>query len=575
MTFTNFRWQPPKFAGDWRADERLLSRAISDYWLSLEKKGALNITLPDLPNFNLVNVEDYVNPDATDHTIGIQAAATQLIANGGGVLWFKPGKTYTVFTSGNATAINLTGLKGVTILGNGCTIDSAQTSPSNGAVFINVTQATDVAVDGFNFRGGNASLLATGEQFIYGYQTTNLSLTNCDIRDCIQGVYLDGQGTYSRGLVVDNCYFNRAYYPVNFYRVIGARLRYASVRGGRCLAVGSPAHNLDCDIYSEQEGSFSDAIFSIDCDSAESVAVDGNTISNVRLNYYTPGRHSDATDQDADEALIAFNLNQIDNGLGAVTSTAGHFRNIDVNFCVDAVDAEAPRNILTFRRYIVLESITGDGTSRVHTIRNFKISGSMLNGDDLTDSGIKLFPVTTIGGVAMNWTGDLIEGISLRDLHIKGAPTTDAIYVNGQGAVAGKNFVFADNVQVDGSITLANTSGAVIAGIPITTTPTPTAGSGTFTTVSASIKHTRFGNRVFYAATVTITTNGTAAGFVKLALPSTPATACGAGGYESSVSAKGLTALAGTDGFLYIRFYDSTYPGVDGAVLLVNGHYDT
>lgn len=105
------------------------------------------------------------------------------------------------------------------------------------------------------------------------------------------------------------------------------------------------------------------------------------------------------------------------------------------------------------------------------------------------------------------------------------------------------------------------------------TTPTPTASSGTFTTVAAAVKATKTGDRVSFTATVTITTNGTAAGVVLVPLPYTPAENSGCGGAEVAATGAGLAAIAQTDGNLYIRSYDGTYPGADGRTLTVTGSY--
>lgn len=107
-----------------------------------------------------------------------------------------------------------------------------------------------------------------------------------------------------------------------------------------------------------------------------------------------------------------------------------------------------------------------------------------------------------------------------------------------------------------------------------TTTPTPTSGTGTFTSVSATIKSTDIGNRTFFTLNVSIVTNGTAATNVKVALPSTPATVGGCGGRETNSTGKGLSCLINTDGFIYISFYDGTYPGANGYMLSVNSQYD-
>lgn len=107
----------------------------------------------------------------------------------------------------------------------------------------------------------------------------------------------------------------------------------------------------------------------------------------------------------------------------------------------------------------------------------------------------------------------------------------------------------------------------------VATTPTATATVGVFTTVAVALKYANGGNRVFFNAAVTITTNGTAAGAVKVPLPFTPLEITSISGVETGVTGLSLAAYVHTDGNAYIRLYDGTYPGAGGRVLSIAGHY--
>lgn len=101
------------------------------------------------------------------------------------------------------------------------------------------------------------------------------------------------------------------------------------------------------------------------------------------------------------------------------------------------------------------------------------------------------------------------------------------------------------------------------------TTPTPTAGSGSFTSVSAAVDGALInGNFFVFDCLVTVTTNGTAGTYIKVALPVTPARQSGIGGICSTGA---IAGYAGTDGLLYIYKYDLTYPGVSGTTIAVSG----
>jgi hypothetical protein len=110
-------------------------------------------------------------------------------------------------------------------------------------------------------------------------------------------------------------------------------------------------------------------------------------------------------------------------------------------------------------------------------------------------------------------------------------------------------------------------------------TPTVTAAPGTsFTTVSATGAYQTIGKNVFFTATVTITANGSAAGYVSVSLP-------------SGITASGTAVLSGREEAYYgkllqgyitngattvdILNYDNTYPGGTGYVLTVSGTFQS
>lgn len=108
-----------------------------------------------------------------------------------------------------------------------------------------------------------------------------------------------------------------------------------------------------------------------------------------------------------------------------------------------------------------------------------------------------------------------------------------------------------------------------------TWTPTITAGSGTITTAAASATAYQLHGRVCtWRATITITTNGTGAGAVKMTLPMTAALANVGVGRET-VNTGALLSVTGSAGSATVDIskYDNTYPGANGAVLEVGGQF--
>lgn len=111
------------------------------------------------------------------------------------------------------------------------------------------------------------------------------------------------------------------------------------------------------------------------------------------------------------------------------------------------------------------------------------------------------------------------------------------------------------------------------------TTPTVTAFSGSFTSASATCRHKQIGKLVHFAMSVTITTNGTAAGYVQATLP----VAAIAGGFKQVMAGKetgvigfGLAGQinSGSSALIIVKNSDGTYPGANGHILEVTGTYE-
>jgi hypothetical protein len=103
-------------------------------------------------------------------------------------------------------------------------------------------------------------------------------------------------------------------------------------------------------------------------------------------------------------------------------------------------------------------------------------------------------------------------------------------------------------------------------------TPTLACASGTLTTASAAGRSKAIGKTTSINIIVTITTNGTCAGFVAVGLPVTSNNAAILSGRENAVTGKMLQgiAAAGAASFALLN-YDGTYPGANGATFIVTG----
>jgi hypothetical protein len=103
-------------------------------------------------------------------------------------------------------------------------------------------------------------------------------------------------------------------------------------------------------------------------------------------------------------------------------------------------------------------------------------------------------------------------------------------------------------------------------------TPVITASAGAFTTVSASGHYSVANGVCSFTATITITTNGTASGYVVMSLPvqrTHDFAVCG----RASVSSKQLQGVSVAGDNIAVLNYDGGYPGSDGESLIVSGQY--
>ena len=98
------------------------------------------------------------------------------------------------------------------------------------------------------------------------------------------------------------------------------------------------------------------------------------------------------------------------------------------------------------------------------------------------------------------------------------------------------------------------------------TNPSITASTGTFTSVSCTLDYVKVGKHVSCSFSITVTTNGTAAGVIKLPLPfAATAARYGGGGYSSG--GHGLAISPFDASTAAITKYDGTYGAATGQTL--------
>lgn len=153
---------------------------------------------------------------------------------------------------------------------------------------------------------------------------------------------------------------------------------------------------------------------------------------------------------------------------------------------------------------------------------------------------------------------------------------------NGDGASGNPTLALPQNIHTGASPTFAGLTlssalsvangGTGDTGTAWTSyTPTVSAGSGTFTSVSATVNYKCVGKTCFIRGSVTITTNGTAAQYIRLSLPAavTPI-ATQSGGARIQQTSQTVTLGMTTEPAAYLHLYDGTYPGASGRIIDFN-----
>lgn len=108
-------------------------------------------------------------------------------------------------------------------------------------------------------------------------------------------------------------------------------------------------------------------------------------------------------------------------------------------------------------------------------------------------------------------------------------------------------------------------------------TPTVTSSGGAITTVGAvSGTYMRVGRTIIWQAILNITTNGTGSGSIRSTAPAAASASVlyAGSGTEHGVANKSLNCIFVSTTSIQILFYDGTYPGANGAQMVVGGVYE-
>ncbi len=404
----------------------------------------------------VVSVKDFGT-----NTAALLAAVTYINSIGGGDLKLEQGRNYSVDWSSNAANLLVfTNCKNVRIIGNGATITCTNSSGSGKVIFQGVN-CSGFEIESLNIVGSLGALSSSnGGEVVCNVMsgTQNVVLRNITASGCyrffgsnlMSGAFDSAVRDPSpcSGIFIENINILTVYYGFYFgFSGNDAVVRGVVARNTGRVYYNANASNHDVWIDGAHGGPFTDCLIS--CQSDSGYSADQNTIENVKLNYSTLGRYAGSGNQSAYEALVAFDFTIV-----SVAAATGFIRNVDVCLNAEAVATNQTANLVVFRKYYnngssnVVDTVGGRG----HNLKRVVITGQARGCSNLTDSGIVL--CATQG--SMNWAGDVINGVVVRDFNITGTPPTNALLVNGAGGSVNTQTFSLENVVVDGSISVVN-----------------------------------------------------------------------------------------------------------------------
>lgn len=225
---------------------------------------------------------------------------------------------------------------------------------------------------------------------------------------------------------------------------------------------------------------------------------------------------------------------------------------------------------------ITTANVTLTGTPAAPQAQNkyFNLTGTLTGNRDL------IFPVNdddpAVGNPRVIVVKNGTSGAFTVTVKVSGQ-TGVTVTQGSTGILLHNGTDFVKLVEVNSSSLVTNVSGTT--GAASTYAPTITANSGTFTTLGTVTGRYKLLSEKFCWVNIDIpiTTNGTAAGWVKSTLPFTSANTIDqvGTGRENGLTAKQLNVGIGPNSTIAnITLYDATYPGADGARLSLEFVYE-
>jgi hypothetical protein len=405
---------------------------------------------------------------------GLMAAVTYINSIGGGTLELEQGINYIVDWATSAeNLLVFSNCENVRIVGNGATITCIN-SGGNHKVLFQIVNCDGFEIENLNIIGSLGSLSSTlgGEIAINIMSgTKNVIIRNILASGCYRffgsnlmsganDVLTRDTSPCSR-ILIENINLLNTYYGFYFGSSgNGVIIRNVIAKNTGRVYYNVNASNHDVWIDSSHGGKFSDCLIS--CQPDNTYTSSANTIENINLTYTTAGRYSESGDQNPYEALVAFDFT-----ITGVIAAPGAIRNVKINLNAQVDATNKTSNLVTFRKYynngssMVVDNIGGRG----HTLKGIVISGQARGCENLSQNGL----VLCANQSSMNWVGDIINGLVVRDFNLTGSPsvTNLGIYLNGTGGSINTQTFTLNNVVSDGLITYVGgaTSNLSVSGV--------------------------------------------------------------------------------------------------------------
>lgn len=389
----------------------------------------------------------------TNDAAKIQAAAAIVDAMGGGVLVFDAGGNLGVnWDDSDEILVIFEDCSGVTIEGNGSTITCAKTTATFKILF-RAINCKGLSVTGLSVIGSNSTLTSLeGENFLHITEsTTDVNIDDIFFSNAyrmlacnkMNGV-LDDAGVRETGrcsrIKLTNIHTHTVYYP--FFLIFSGDSTLITnahtENTGRSLVLVN-VKNVEATILSSQGSALSDNLLS--CRAEAGFSDKENTLSGIRLNITSTGKFPGSPNSSPLTGYCQFDFIR-----QSVDAASCIVENIFINIDLDASTPSKYANALIFHPWIFngTVNVLDTGGGRGHIGSKIHIEAVIHNATNLLERAAYLF--NSGGGVT--WTGSFIDGISVRDFQVYGAPGLGGLRVNGEGGTLGRQSFMFENVNL-------------------------------------------------------------------------------------------------------------------------------